>query len=87
MAVDANGKIYVANYGGGNVTTYNADGTQTTPTITAGLHNPTGVAVDANGTIYVSDWGGTVTMYNKNGMQTGPTITEGLNTPRSIALH
>jgi DNA-binding beta-propeller fold protein YncE len=48
VAVDANGKIYVAGINTGTVTTFNADGSAGTPTIT-GLNGPTGVAVDAAG--------------------------------------
>jgi DNA-binding beta-propeller fold protein YncE len=45
VAVDAAGKIYVASEGNNTVTTYTANGTPTTPTITTGLDFPTGVAV------------------------------------------
>src|SRR5689334_3332206 len=48
-------KIYVANFGSNSVTTYKADGRQTTPTITSGLSSPWGVVVDANGKIYISN--------------------------------
>lgn len=96
VAVDANGKIYVANaFGGGHghhrglhgtVTTYTPDGRQTTPTITAGLDFPTDVAVDANGKIYVvNDENNTVTTYLPDGTQTTPTIT-GLHLPTGVAV-
>src|SRR5579864_1548849 len=51
VAVDTSGKIYVANSGGGGastVTTYNPDGTPTTPVIT-GFSQALGVAVDGAG--------------------------------------
>ena len=44
-------KIYVVNLGNNTLTTYKPDGTQTAPTITAGLDYPYGVTVDANGKI------------------------------------
>jgi YVTN family beta-propeller protein len=44
VAVDAAGKIYVANANSDTVTAYNPDGTPSTPTIT-GLHYPMGIAV------------------------------------------
>jgi hypothetical protein len=84
VAVDAAGKIYVAN--GQNVTSYNADGTQTTPTIAAGLKYASGVAVDAAGKIYVTDGvTGDVTTYKADGTRTTPTIT-GLSDPAGIAV-
>lgn len=59
IAVDQNGKIYVTNGKGPSgkfsVTTYNSDGTPAEPTITRGLHQPVGVAVAADGTIYVAN--------------------------------
>jgi YVTN family beta-propeller protein len=44
VAVDAARKIYVTNYYNNILTTYKANGTQTTTTIT-GLNEPEGVAV------------------------------------------
>ena len=58
VAVDANGKIYVANNFGNSVNTFNPNGTLSTLTITMGLNDPSGVAVDANGKIYVTNEGG-----------------------------
>lgn len=59
MAVDQSGKIYVTNGKGPSgkfsLTTYNSDGTSAEPTITRGLHQPVGVAVAADGTIYVAN--------------------------------
>jgi len=79
-------KIYVVNYSAGSVTTYNPDGTQTTPTITAGLSSPQGIAVDATGKIYVADSSNnTVTTYLPDGTQTTPTIT-GLDEPVGVAI-
>lgn len=99
IAVDANGKIYVANYLGGpsnvgSVTTYTPDGKQTTPTITAGIVKAQGVAVDANGKIYVTNYQGpgskggfgSVTTYTANGTQTTPTITRGIVVPALVTL-
>jgi hypothetical protein len=98
--VDAHGKIYVTNTRGvakttGYVTTYESDGTQTTPTITNGLRTPVGIAVDPSGTIYVSNQSGPgnkggfgcVTTYLADGRRTAPTITKGLLQPQLIALH
>jgi hypothetical protein len=80
------GKIYVANSGDNTVTTYAADGTPATPTIT-GLNSPAALAVDAAGKIYVLNQGNdTVTTYTANGTQTTPTITGLSNGPQGVAV-
>jgi DNA-binding beta-propeller fold protein YncE len=80
-------RIYVANANGNNVTTYLPNGNQTTPTITAGVSTPAGLAVDASGKIYVANFGNnTVTTYLPNGTQTTPTITANLNGPEGVAV-
>ena len=43
-------------------------------TITAGLNQPNGVAVDANGKIYVVNSNELLTTYKAGGAQTTPTI-------------
>jgi YVTN family beta-propeller protein len=79
--------IYVTNHGNNIVTTYNADGSRSTPTITAGLDGPFGVAVDAAGKIYVANFNNTVTTYHADGTQTTPTITaEPIDIPQGIAV-
>jgi YVTN family beta-propeller protein len=91
VAVDAAGKIYVVNQGNDTLTTYNPNGSRTTPTIT-GLSGPAGVAVDAAGKIYVSnvnggpEGGGSVTTYTANGTPTTPTITAGLDFSGGLAV-
>ncbi|MGB8518793.1 MAG: hypothetical protein WCD38_01360, partial [Candidatus Tumulicola sp.] len=75
VAVDTNGKIYVADAVAGTLTTYTADGTPTSPTI-SGLSGPLGVAVDAHGKIYIAQSvGGEVTTYTADGTPTTPTIS------------
>lgn len=78
-------KIYVANIGNNTITTYEADGTQTTPTIHTG-NGPSdylfGAAVGPSGKIYALNFdpllgpgtSGTVTTYKPDGTQTTPTI-------------
>jgi hypothetical protein len=101
----AAGKIYItncghcSNTGNDNVTTYAANGVQTTPTITTGVSNPRGMAVDGAGKIYVVNEGNnTLTTYNAAGVQTTrtaegapttPTISQGLsfNQATAVALH
>lgn len=73
VAVDATGKIYVANRGG-SVTVYAANPIGTvnaTPlaTITGsntGLSNPSAIALDASGKIYVSNITNAITVYAAN---------------------
>jgi YVTN family beta-propeller protein len=82
----AAGTIYVVNAGDNTLTTYNAEGAQSTLTITAGLNSPAGVAVDAAGKIYVTNQGNnTLTTYTANGTPTTPTIT-GLSSPAGVAV-
>ncbi len=57
IAVDAKGKIYVVGFNrlkGYSLRTYNSDGSPTTPTIETGIEPIGGVAVDANGKIYLT---------------------------------
>jgi hypothetical protein len=68
VAVDANGKIYIASEDG--VTTYTPDGKPTNPTIPVAAR---AVAVDKNGKIYVATQGGIGT-YTPDGKPTKPTI-------------
>jgi serine/threonine-protein kinase len=90
VAVDKNQKIYVGSCSGNNtgiVTTYLSSGVQTTPTI-AGFDCPTGIAVDATGTIYVTDSvANTMTTYSAAGTQQPLSITSGLSAPWGIVLH
>ncbi len=69
-------KIYVVNAGNSTLTTYNYDGTPTTPTITDSISDPQGLAVDRNGKIYVANYGsGSITTYDRFGGRTTPTIS------------
>ena len=52
---DAPKKIYVVNAGNNTLTTFEYDGTPTTPTITDSISNPQAVAVDGHGKIYVAN--------------------------------
>jgi hypothetical protein len=98
VAVDTAGKIYLGNLGeplsGGGIsgpsfgfiTTYNANGTQTTPTITDGLANSQqqiyrapGIAVDTAGTIYAANahYNDDVTTYAPDGTMKSLSISPG----------
>jgi DNA-binding beta-propeller fold protein YncE len=69
------------------VTTYKSDGTQSKPTITTGINGPKGVAVDANGKIYIANYNNnSVTTYTPKGQKTKPRITAKLSQPNGIAV-
>lgn len=88
IAVDAAGKIYIANAADDTVTTYTSVGVRTIPTFTSPPEapSPQGIAVDAAGKIYVADYvDGTITTYTAAGVKTTPTIT-GLSLPNGFAV-
>lgn len=93
-------KIYVANIGDGTITTFEPNGSETTPTIrTEGSSNDYlfGMAVGAGGKIYALNFdslagsgaSGTLTTYKPNGDPTTPTITipeQGFVAPVGVAV-
>jgi DNA-binding beta-propeller fold protein YncE len=86
IAIDASGKIYVANGADNSVTTY-VNGKPVTPIITNGISDPRDVTIDKSGKIYVANYGAnTVTTYNPDGSPASPTITEGLDGPQGIDI-
>ena len=64
LAFDANGNLYVANFGslgsGTTVSEYSPSGTLINASFASGLNGPGDVAFDASGNLYVSNAGGTV---------------------------
>jgi DNA-binding beta-propeller fold protein YncE len=100
VAVDALGKIYVANNNSPSITVYAANPSGTlneAPLATiagsnTGLNGPTGVAVDASGKIYVANASGaTLTIYAANPSGTlneAPLATlTGLSSPVAVTVH
>ncbi len=113
IAVDATGTIYIADTGnqrirkvsGGTISTvagsgiagYSGDGA---PALNAGLTQPSGIAVDAAGNLYIADTGnncirkvsgGTISTVAGNGNagfsgDAGPAGTAMLNLPRSVIV-
>ena len=73
------GKLYVTSDRPVNtLTTYLANGTAATPTISSGLVGPQGIALDATGRIYVQDSGsGNVLTFTPSGIPTTPTFAIG----------
>jgi len=93
LALDANGNLYVANYGNnnsqGSIVVYNPKYVQQTKkTITQAVVKPSGVAIDSQGNIFVSNsLSGTVTKYDANGnWQSGATLTQNIVSPTGIAI-
>ncbi len=78
-------KIFVAGEAN-TVSTFASNGAPSVPTITAGLNQPSGIAVDAAGKIYVTNYAGnSLTTYAANGVQISPTIV-GLDQPYGVAV-
>ncbi|WP_332368345.1 hypothetical protein [Spirosoma telluris] len=115
MAVDAAGNVFIADQANhrirkiatdGMISTIAGNGTQgsggdTGPALSANLNNPTGVAVDATGNVFIADRDnhrirkvaidGTITTVAGNGTQgssgdTGPATSANLNTPSGLAV-
>ena len=77
-------RLYVPDFDLNQVSTYQLDGTQTSPTITKNLQGPEAVAVGPTGMIYVANgYGGTITTYTRDGKETKPTIL--VNGPAGLA--
>lgn len=69
------------------LTTYKAGGARTTPTINVGAGSPDGVAVDANGKIYVANRRSSrIATYTASGTETTPTIP-GVLFATGVAVH
>ncbi len=105
IALDGSGNICVSNYNnavtvypplGSSTGTLNESPTATIAGSNTGLSDPTGIALDGSGNIYVSNYNNTVTVYPPVGSSTGtlnesPTATiggssTGLDTSGGIAL-
>ncbi len=113
VATDADGDIYVADYGNDTIRRVTPDGTVTTiagavgvrgsadgPGSSARFSSPTGVAVDAQGNVYVADLGNdTIRKITPDGIvrtiagltadagaSDGPALEARFNQPRMLAL-
>ncbi len=87
--VDKRHKLYATNIGGsgnGDVTVYKPGKTSPSLTISTGVDRPTGLTVDAAGTVYVANVGNnTVTEYPKGA--TSPSLTISMSTsPQYLAV-
>ena len=92
LAVDAQGSLYVANYGGRDVLAFPAGASKASMAITQGLNRPLGVGVSRSGMIYVADEGGTVQIYASSGgapIGSLPVIIDseyGPDAPKDVAI-
>lgn len=89
-------RLFVANGGANQVLVYNEQlgsgnvltGMTLSTTITAGINNPSRLAFDGSGNLYVANYGNnTVTVYGPDLQQiTGAAITTGITTPLGLAV-
>jgi len=88
MAMDAKGSLYVVdNCGGNDVEVYGKGSTTLAGTITNGISNPLGAAIDKNGTLYVSNYPASITEYASGSSNPSKTITGGgMTDPFGLAL-
>jgi sugar lactone lactonase YvrE len=88
MAMDKKDTLYVADNCAGNDVEEYAKGSTTLKTkITTGIDNPLGLAIDASGTLYVSNFPASITEYPAGSTSPSKTITgQGLTDPFGLAL-
>ena len=78
MAMDTHGTLYVVdNCGGNDVEEYAKGSTTLKTTITDGISNPLGAAVDKNNTLYVTNYPAAITEYTYGTNTPSKTITGG----------
>ncbi|UTW64504.1 SMP-30/gluconolactonase/LRE family protein [bacterium SCSIO 12741] len=83
MAFDANGLLYVAEFGSGEVSTVDTNGQVTQ--FASGFPSPSGLAFDTAGYLYVTNYGnGTVSRVSPAGVIR--TLTSGIDQPVGIAF-
>jgi strictosidine synthase-like protein len=82
VAVDAAGKLYVANLGGNTVTEYPAGSINPSVTLSTGISHPLDVSVDKNGIVYVTEGSAGQILEFKPG-STSPDATVSISHPSS----
>jgi serine/threonine protein kinase, bacterial len=91
IAIDGAGDIIVTNLGNNTVTEYAPGATIPKRTITAGICDPVGVAVNAAKVIFVANYAsapnGTVTGYKPTAKRPFVTLTNSINTPAGVAVN
>jgi hypothetical protein len=88
LAQDKKGTLYVAdNCGGNDVEEYAKGSTTLKTTITNGISNPLGIAIDHSNTLYVSNYPASITVYPYGATSPSQTITGGgMTDPFGLAL-
>jgi len=85
VSVAAADNIFVANFGIGTITKYDADGNAALFS-GAFINGPSGIALDASGNVYVSTNDNTVEKFSPTGTDLGVFANLGLNNPLGLAL-
>lgn len=88
MTLDQTGTLYVAdNCGGNDVEEYPKGSTTESTSITDGISNPLGLAMDSKHTLYVSNYPAEITEYTYGSQSPAQTISgQGLSDPFGLAV-
>lgn len=84
MAYDADGALYIANWSGGTIERFTAEGERST--FASGLDGPTGLAIDAEGVVHAASYSGDVVWrFSDDGEP--EVFVEGLATPAGLSFN
>jgi DNA-binding beta-propeller fold protein YncE len=87
IAIDASGKLYVANYGTSTVTVYAAGSDSLLRTISTGIDLARALAFDKAGNLYAANYNNaTVTVYRPGTTKPRRTISQGVSGPLALAF-
>jgi streptogramin lyase len=87
IAIDADGDVWVANFGGNSVTELNSAGVPSTSSPFTGLNSPFGIVVDSASNVWVTNnAGNSVSEITPAGVLVPPFSGGGLNAPKSFAV-
>jgi sugar lactone lactonase YvrE len=85
VAVDGDDNLYVLTQTEGRLRKFNLD-SSVSNNLNTTLSNPTALALDTNGNIFVTQLNGTVQKIAPNGVKSPDPVTSGLNAPQGIAV-
>jgi sugar lactone lactonase YvrE len=84
MAFDADGALYIANWSGGTIERFTADGERST--FASDLNGPSGLAIGADGTVYAASYSGDVVWrFSEDGEP--EVFVDGLATPAGLSFN